>query len=197
MPTHSFPCLSSGYVPFCCLFHAAPMLLPQYSRHQSLIQTITYQGLGYSILSLATGIPSLALAAACPAHNLKLSVCVAYGHRACFTSGPYSALHIHLLAAAYGPAHDHVCVAYGPAPALCPGPYWARNTLSGHSVPSSLLLYQLLAPSSLQAQPKSLCVVRAEVKNLVERRNKVENCEKLPTVKTQPTTAIHPADPFC
>ena len=83
--------------------------------------------------------------------------------RACFLPGPYSALHIHLLAAAYGPAHDHVCVAYGPAPALCPGPYWARNTLSGHSVPSSLLLCQLLAPSSLQAQPKSLCVVRADV----------------------------------
>ena len=113
---------------------------------------ITYQGLGCSILSLATGIPSLALAAACPAHNLKLSVCVAYGHQACFTSGPlilgpthilsrgclwsltqprlcclwtracftpgpYSALHLYLLAAAYGPAHNYVCVAYGPAPA--------------------------------------------------------------------------------
>ena len=121
MPTHSFPCLSSGYVPFCCLFHAAPMLFPQCAKHQSLNQTITYQVLGCSILSLATGIPSLALAAACPAHNLKLSVCVAYGHRACFTSGTYSALHIHLLAAAYGPAHDHVCVAYGHAPASHPG----------------------------------------------------------------------------
>ena len=73
---------------------------------------------GCSILSLATGIPSLALAAACPAHNLKLSVCVAYGHQACFTSGPYSALHIYFLAAAYGPAHNHVCVANGPAPVL-------------------------------------------------------------------------------
>ena len=40
----------------------------------------------------------------------------------------------------------------------------ARNTSSGHSVPSSLLLCQLFAPSSLQAQSKSLCVVRADVK---------------------------------
>ena len=164
MPTHSFPCLSSGYVPFCCLFHAAPMQFPQCSKHQSLNQTITYQGLGCSILSLATGIPSLALAAACPAHN---HVCVAYGHHACFTSGPYSALHIYLLAAAYGPAHNHVCVACGPAPALCPGPYWARNALSGHSVPSSLLLCCCSHPAPLQAQPKSLCVVRADVKTLL------------------------------
>ena len=160
MPTHSFPCLSSGYVPFCCLFHPAPMQFPQCSKLQSLNQTIIYQGLGCSILSLATGIPSLALAAACPAHN---HVCVAYGHRACFTSGPYSALHIYLLAAAYGPAHNHVCVFYGPAPASHPGLTWpytytfSRLFTVPHTARSVLLMDPRLLHAQARTGPETPC----------------------------------------
>ena len=155
---------------------------------------------GCSILSLATGIPSLALAAACPTRNLKLSVCVAYGHRACFTSGPYSALtrpytytfsrllmvphttmsvllmdprllhtgpysalHIHLLAAAYDPAHDHVCVAYGPAPASHPGltlPYtytFSRLLMVPHTTTSVLLMDPRLLYVQARTGPETPC----------------------------------------
>ena len=146
--------------------------------------TYMYQGLGCSILSLATGIPSLALAAACPAHNLKLSVCVACGHQACFTSGPYSALHLYFLAAAYGPAHNHVCVAYGPAPALHPGltrPYtytFLRLLTVPHTTRSVLLMDPRLLYVQARTGPETPCRVYSALFYAI-----------LPVARTQPPTS--------
>ena len=68
MPTHSFPCLSSGYVPFCCLFHADPMLFPQCSKHQSSM-------LKASILESNNNIPRTGLvhSLACNWHSFSCS----------------------------------------------------------------------------------------------------------------------------
>ena len=44
-------------------------------------------------------------------------------------------------------------------------PVLGQKHLVGHTLPSSMLFCQLLAPSPLQAQLKSLCVVRADVKS--------------------------------
>ena len=143
---------------------------------------------GCSILSLATGIPSLGLAAACPAHNLNLSVCVAYGHQACFTSGRYSALHIYTFSwlLNYGPAHNHVSVAYGPAPASHPGltrdrPY--TDTFSGLlTVPHTTTSVLLMDPRLLYVQactaPETPCRAYSALFYAI-----------LPVARTQPPTS--------
>ena len=94
------------------------LCFPRCSKYQS-VKIKTYQGLGCSILSLATGIPSLALAAACPAHNLKaLGLCCLWTSRL---------LHIRAL---LGPTHipSRGCLWSRTQPRLCC--LWTRACFS-------------------------------------------------------------------
>ena len=79
-----------------------------------------------SIHSLATGILSLALAAACPAHNLKLSVCCLWTSRLRSHPGltrPRACTYTFLRLLTVPHTTESVSVACGPTPASCPGPY--------------------------------------------------------------------------
>ena len=175
--------LSCTFLLLCCSSYA----FPRCPKYQS-VKTKTYQGLGCSILSLATGIPSRGCLSRTQPEALGL--CCLWTSRL---------LHIRAL---LGPTHipSRGCLWSRTQPRLCclwtracfsRGCLWSRTQLGlcclwtracymsrpvlgqkhlvGHTLPSSMLFCQLLAPSPLQAQLKSLCVVRADVNAKIKR----------------------------